>query len=497
MVGEDRKLRIMRESDYLYLFNIMLRSFVGRLTILALLVGVWSMSVTPFAVLAQTVSDPDMCPIDGGVYASLSQFIEPASFSDFFTDVITLDNASTYTYAGISLGIGLFRPGETTPAYWTVLPDEYQVPPGVEVMVPFEVSLQAVEPGEYVARVVAKQGGAMEVLGSAIRDIDELIEYPLIKTGPASTAVTTEVEVSNGEGDDEISGAEAIVVEVRTRNEGETPLLNSRVVASIVQGETPLGAAVRAEVEDGVLLVPGRERVTEITDRFLETGKYTVFTSLITTGVLQPVQAIEVLVDGEVSDAAGVLPYVADIAVSEYPLQSDTELIACIDRVTPSEIPYVIDTPLALDLTVSTEGRDLYTSRWSTEDAPTTDHVRFTPGITGADVAISLTLFSERFAAAATIEEGQNTDTTRTIDYTPVQRFSFAFSCPEGEGCEVSTLSDETIFIADQGSSENPNGFWFYAGIVIAAALLMYIMLRRLHPEDDGVPKEVTENELS
>lgn len=488
----------------------------------ALLIATLLMGFLPAVASAQTDNSlpappvpetASVCPIDGGVRVSLQFDDDNVSYEETFENTLMVENPSTFSFSGVSIGIGLFRDGSDIPDFWTILPNDYQMLAGESIEIPIDLSLAALPAGEYDARVVTHQGDMIEVLGSLVRaqKADDTPAYTFSKNGSAENTTTVDVALSGAGEDGVFNNLDPLDVVITTTNTADVPLVRTTMVGGITQGDTPLGMALRDAVADELLLVPGAERVTEMRDQSLEGGRYTVFTGLVSEGAFRPVHFTSIDVEGtEVGsdetnvNAAEILPYVSQVGLSSYPMTADTELVACIESVEFQRTPYRLATPMAFDLTLSHDGEELFTATESSDTRTIRDHVSFTPGVSGGDADIRLDVSTERYGfVSGTPDPEDDADDVAIEDeptnFTLVQTISHTFSCQEPDGCATAIMNadaaEDASTVAD-GSSEG-SGFWFYFGIVLAAALLMYIMLRRLHPEENTVPNDTHQEELN
>lgn len=416
------------------------------------------------------------CPIDGFVTASFNDS-EEITIESEFSQTLLLRNNSDYTLSGVKVGLGVYaNPDQIVPDYWFVAEEEFQLSGGEATQVSVEVDASSLPAGKYSVRSFTMQGNETNLLGAILRG-ESGNPVVVVKTAPKTNIVDVQVtvngEISTGQRV-AVSQGENISVQVLTTNENSTPVINSSMLVTVSQGDVPLGAALRASTMDSVKLVPTGSRKTQLVDQFTESGEYAVYAALLSSDTFQPVVYIPIQV-GE-GLAAESWAYLSKVGSTDATLHPDSEIIGCISYLgKDAGVSGVIET-LGLAVEVTEGGNSVFTTEVRTEDARKA-YLTVRPGISSSLPTISATLLQERFPSVQTVE-------AKTEAFlSPVQTVSFSLTCA-GHAC----LDDHSAQVAPeavQPTGSTGNSFYFYAAIVIAAALLMYIMLRRLHPEED------------
>lgn len=460
--------------------------------------------VQPTPVAAMTdASGAQVCPITGSLSARFEgNSAEVRTVEDRLSERVVLRNISAYTLGGIRLGVGVYEAAVgATPDYWTVLPDVLTIGADDELKHQLNLDLSALPAGQYQVRVFAIQGDETAVLGAALLDDGQASSIEVVKSTPQASFVTVSLEVGG-----QVSQGQTLVMPDRshltvkavTANKNDKPLLNnSRMDTVITQGKVPLGTAVRQSKLDSVKLVPGTARITELVDRNVEWGEYTVYAALISDNIMQPLVFAPVRIgDGKVG-GKDFWPYVSKVGLSDYPLKADSEVVACIDYVGKDKTPLRFLEFMGVDFTFSDnkgEGEDA-TSRLVSTEVDTNNYFVYAPGKEAEDFTVKVDLLSEIIRPQLTEEQTSSGVRPNTLEAVNLTAQTFSCSSFGERGCvfrEPTNTSIDTS-LPNEG---NPHPFWFYAGIIIAAALLLYIMLRRLPPESQDTGKKYNSEEL-
>jgi len=471
--------------------------FVAVSVITLSIIGLGYYTAAPASALeADSIpSQPSQCPIDGFVSVAFNNSDKYQIETDLVSTLV-LSNTSSYVMGGVRVGLAVYsNTAQIIPDYWFVSDEQYQLLAGEMRNVDVTIDASIMPAGEYVVRSFAMQGDEAAVLGAIMRGESEAANT-IIKRSQKTSDVAV-VAVVNGERSNGqtvlLEQGENIGVAVQTTNTNDVPLLDSSMVITISQGDVPLGAALRESVRDSVKLVPNGMRDSQVFDQFTESGDYSVFAALVTKNTFQPVEYVSVKVGSD--SAAESWAYLSQVGVSDLVLNTDTEVVGCINYLgAASELQGVIET-LAMEVTVTDGENVLFTNEVQTQDMQQS-FLSVNPGLSAEKVVVSATLLQQRFPSTIgrEDEEIQNVSGETEIFFTPVQTLVFDIACESDEGC---SSGDGAITMTDEGSSDTQarNSFYFYAAIVIAAALLLYIMLRRLHPEEP-VATEANSNEL-
>lgn len=443
-----------------------------------------------------------VCPITGSLSVSFEGNSEAVrTVEDRFSERIALRNSSSYALGGIRLGVGVYEAAVgATPDYWTVLPDVFTISADDQLKHQLELDLSALPPGQYQVRVYAIQGDETAVLGAALLDDGQANALTVVKSAPQTSFVTVSVEVGG-----QVSQGQTLVmpdqshltVKAVTANKNDKPLLNnSRMNAVISQGKVPLGAAVRQSTLDSVKLVPGTSRITEVVDRNVEWGEYTVFAALISDNMIQPLVSVPVRIGENDFGGKDFWPYVSKVGLSDYPLKADSEVVACIDYIGEDKTPLRFLEFMGVDFTFSdTPDGEGVVKRLISTEVETNNYFAFTAGREVADFTVKVDLLKEIIMPQLSEEETNAGIRPNTLEVVNTTTQSFSCSSIGDRGC--ASKNPVASSIGSTAPEEgNPHPFWFYAGIIIAAALLLYIMLRRLPPESQDTGKKYNAEEL-
>lgn len=429
---------------------------------------------------------PPLCPISGFVTGELSTD-DGERISDEYFGRFTVSNPTDYHIAGVRAAIALYADADDiAPSFWAVLPGEHQLSPGVSNEVEFALDATGLSVGSYVVRPIVMQGGVHELLGAAVRNSELPGETTIIKEGNRSSEYSVSVAVNGqtaGLQTLDLTGARNLTASVVTTNETDGPLLNSEMTVVISQGDVPLGAAVRESVTDSVKLVPGGSRTTTIVDSNLQGGSYTVHAALTSEGILQPVERAVLRVGEEVPNATW--PYISRIGSTDFPLQPDTQIAACVNYLGSNAEAALISEPLGVEFAVlDGNGQQLATAAVDNLSTAVSDWYAFTPGISADDFSLQVNLMAEKYLSIVPLEADEEITLAQRneVSLDSVQTVTGVFSCDGVEECDASA-GHTGVTQTSGGEQSGSNSFWFYGAIIIAAALLMYIMLRRLHPE--------------
>lgn len=455
-------------------------SFLKPVQYLALcsIVFSFSLAIVPFSVYAQSNAlVGGLCPIGG---LPVATFLSPDDIvlDDVFTGGVEVTNTSDYFMAGLQVVIGLY-PDETAtaPSYWSILPETAQLAAGAQQATDFTLDITNVPSGSYVAKVAVAQGDETAALGTLLRDATSMDSLRVTKESERATPVNVRMTVNDSTAEVvTIPDRTDIVARIETTNATPAPLLNSKMLGVITQGMVPLGAAVRSEVRDEVKLIPGQTRQTNVQDIFVEGGDYSVYAALLSEGVFQPIVAKTV----RIADTAGETSwaYVSQIGISEFPLTPHSQVVACVNWLGDTDGMRFTES-LGIAATVSSEsGQEVQVDIYS-DDTPNQNFFAFRPGALAGSVQLSLDFLQERFKASVIMDEGMDITDVDTTSLIKVDTFALKLDC--SSGCDslggAVGIEDQNIFFGTAYS------FWYYLGIVLAATLLMYVMLRRLPPE--------------
>jgi len=435
--------------------------------------------LSPVAAQAQTdaAANALSCPIDSALTIWMNGPEGTLEVNDFLSLSATMVNNSSYTLGGVRVGVAIYDRSEKL-SHWMVLDEMRQLPPQTTIEIPIDLDLTTLPAGSYKIAVYAVQGDETALLGTMLNDSMQPIKFLTIKKlseQKAATTITVSVNEEKFTGQPLLlAEVEPLTVTIVTKNESVVPLLESTMLAVLTEGEVTLGTAVRSDKLDSVKLIPKGTRTTTLKDVLANGGTHTVYAALITKGIVQPVVKVPVIV---VEETVGVWSYISQIGLSDHPLRTDSEIVACVGTVGENNVKGRFTELLGLTFEVEKEGKILTTETIYTTDVTTSNYVTYVPGMATKDFSITLNLLQNRFHAPYVVGSGTSPEQTMRESMVEVDTVTLAFQCNNAEECTL-----QTVGATDEEVPTDQESFWFYAAIVIAAALLMYLMLRRLDP---------------
>ena len=437
--------------------------------------------VTAFvpSALAQPLTQPlalGSCSLDGFLSMGVTtvQYLPEVSQIVVSGDII---NSSAKTFPGVRVGYFLYdSESATTPSYVAFASDELYIDSNSPQPFSRTLDVSALPAGTYSLQVTASQGDFDNLLTSAMHTFANTPRVAVVKSGEAVDSNTVSISV-NGE----TAAAEGFTfpirtplsVEVRTTNTGDVPLLDSSLEMVVTRGDIPAGTAVSAEKSDEIKLLPGSFAIDRMNDRITLGGEYTLFTALDTPDVFNELHTTSIQLGDE--DVPVQPVYLLGAGVSR---AGDTvNMTACLVQIS-DEAGYFLSESVALGVAGGEQvvfGQD--TNSFTAE---------FTVPVAEASEGITLELRRAANVWLAMrgddqIPEGENNE----LQFEVVDTVVVQYDC--GEECPV---AGETIMTTGEPQPSQRFSFYYYAGIVIAAALLGYIMIRRLHPEDGEVEEQ-------
>ena len=301
------------------------------------------------------------CPINGEISANFENPAKERLVDNLLLDKVRIVNSSEYTFGGVRLGLAVYQSVlDDVPTYWMVLPEEHQVLPKSSLFIPVAADLSGLPAGEYELKVFAVQGDETTLLGSMLRNAQNVSSITLDKTSEQTRDISVLVSVNEQDyqGQTIVLGEEELIeVIIKTTNHNNFPVIDYQMLGVVAQGDTPLGTAVRAETLDAVTIVPGRSRITGVNDRYVERGKYTVFAGLIGNGALNPLVAVPVQIADTIGNTSW--SYVSQVGLSTYPLQDGSQVIACVENVGANEGTRLIHELLGVQFIITDQSKEL------------------------------------------------------------------------------------------------------------------------------------------
>lgn len=443
----------------------------------------------PFVAAAQpapasnSFSGVEFCPIEINISAQfVDQKADVISLENTLTTEIVISNGSAYVMSGIKLGVGAYTEAvqDGVPLYWTVLSDEYQLQPGETITVPVDLDVSALPAGTHTVKVKAIQGSETAVLGILLHDRDETDGLRINKRSTQNKQTTSTVSIEEVLLSDATAtfSPGVTTIKISTKNDFSVPLLHSQILAVVSEGSVPLGTAIVAEKKEPITLIPKDSQSTILRSVILKGGAYSVFSALMTEGVLQPVSKAVLSLPGE---NAHSWQYLSKIGITEFPLRKHSAVVACLGAIgeAPLETPYRFSELFGFSFLLQSADDVLSEGVVYSDEVTTYDYVTFAPGITSDDFSITTVLLQQPHRVEAS--------GVAAADYNQFVKDSLAeassvtqhFLCTD-ESCEEESAEAPVSTSSDKESES----FWFYLGVMLAATLLMYVVLRRLDPEE-------------
>ncbi len=473
-----------------------IKKIVPSVLLLSLLVSYLSVFV-PSVVSAQEdqpLSVALVCSLDGYLAASLSG-PTTVSVESQFGDTVVIENPSNYVFSGVKTGVAFYESElDTVPSYWYVTPTERTVYPRSENPFTLDLDLGALPAGTYIVKTFAAQGDAEDVLAVALRDVTMAESVTVVKQAPQSTFLDTTVTVNGEVVNGTLTIAEPLPLNysLETKNNGDVPFVNANLRTVVSQGTLPAGTAVRASTNDSLKLIPGGVRTTTFTDLMVEDSSYTLYTMIESEGVVTPLQ-IATLNIGDVS-IDRVFTYLSAVGIADA-TEDTVKVTACVAQTETLNDGFYTPRPFGVGVNVKDEagavieeqnvviGGSEYAVGNSVEVILTKKSL--------ANRLVTVQLEEQRSYSETPLNPNDSSTNQDTLTLDVIDSLELTYDCVEGECSTITTLGG---FIADETVQKS---FWFYAGIVIAAALLLYVMLRRLSPyEDPQAKKDESNHEL-
>ncbi len=474
--------------------------FFSKLTATVVLTSLLILTAAlPVVSQAQEAAEEGLsCPLQSAISAWFPDSEDTLTIGDNFSAQARVVNNSSYTLSGIRIGVAVVDSSTQTLSHWSVLSDQYQIVPSTTLEIPIELDISALRAGNYNLRIYAVQGDNTALLGHMINEENQkkIGEAKIIKTTVRGNEVPVSVDVNGNvfKGQPiKVEAGEPIVSKIVTKNDNKVPLLESKMLAVLTEGKVPLGTAVRSDKLDSVKLIPNGTRTTELTSSFVGGGEYTLYAALLTKGSLQPVTKVPIILPGE---GASTWSYISHVGLSDYPLQSDSEVVACVGLVGDQQGDGRFTEELGLNFELQRGESILAQKTIYTTDVNTNNYVSYSPGVAAKEFTLVVDLLQLRSNVKYVDSEESSLEEVMRGSMEKVDSVTQSFVCDNSEICDVNELVIGDDLEKNMSGTQKP--FWFYAAVVIAALLLMYLMLRRLPPESElsGKSNKLSNDEL-
>lgn len=450
-------------------------ALMGAVAFLAVLLG--GVLTVPAPAQAQTEM---LCPLHSDIQATIVNSAEQ-SLQKIHTTEVRVSNQNPQYLPGVRVGIALFSKNDlVTPKFWRVTNESYLLAPASEISVLLESEVSKVPAGEYVLKAFAFQGSEADLLGIIMRDAEQVTGVTFKKTAAAETEVSFLVSIDNVPTQNEkmMSFGDLPQFKVETKNLGKTPIFDTTLLHVVTQGKIPLGGAVLRSVSDKTTLLPQFARINEFSTQpygFAASGL--LIATLIDSTGFAPIKIIDLSISNEGEEASWL--YFSRIGFSQYPLTEEDQIVSCVSYIGPWEELNYVPESLSTSIEISNQKQTLYSeSIFNEQDRK--KYFSFRPELVAGTFDITLALSQKRLNSIYLDGDASSAQSDIKNGLTLSDRKTFSLVCEE-EWCQ-SIVATREVGEEKELVANHVRSFWFYAGIVIAAALLMYLMLRRLDP---------------
>lgn len=410
----------------------------------------WPVSV----LLAQDNSNQpplQFCPIVG-LPAAEPTTVTTDNESNTLTGEIAVVNPTDFYLPGSKVAIAVYEDKkQLVPEFWTVLPEDLMLTPQSRIAVPFSLDQAALPAGDHVIRAFVAQGES-ELLATALRGVLQTQSVAFTKSGGDSVQ-ETEIAVVGAtvSGNTFTVSTSAVPVSVAITAAAETPL---HILLS--RHQLPFGDSVYVnEMAVGSVSY----------EWALPDGPFHLYVTSPIAGVLTPLTEAVINI-GRVEDRwITIYPFISIIGLSNHPIIDDTTATVCLGNYSPDN--HLVSVPteaVQIDFQVLNGEGNVVDSK-----QPQTPRLQ-----NFAQFTLSAIVPNSTFKAVLSTERVYNPETDGP-DFVPVQTIGFTHNCDTE--CQKIFTKSVTDFAQE---THVQTSFWYFAGIVIAAALLMYLMLRRL-----------------
>jgi len=446
-------------------------------------------------VRAQEENADLMCPVQGSFSVRSDLVGKNITTEDSLIGEITVENGTDYFLPGIKVGVGIFENEVSlAPSYWTVLPNVIDLLPNTRALIEANLDLSALPKGEYLVKLFINQGDNLAVFGAALRDTNTNQTFTINKITPKSSGIelTAALNGTAVAANNPLAVGEEFLLTVEAKNNGLLPVVNSTITTVLTQGEVSLASAVIKKTEDNLKLIPNGLQTTKLSNGALTDGDYTAYTLIDTENILQAVETIKFKV-GE-GEGTKSWPYISLVGISDYPTSAETEIVACINYLGLGAEARQIHSTLGVMFSGQVGEQEIFSSKVTNLDGGTAMYFNSKLGVIAQDATIITSLLEDTTGQLLYAGSEPAEVDVRPEDYfSTTQSIVITLSCNGVNGCES---HNESIGVNDYSKTTHREPFWFYAGVVIAALLLMYLMLRRLHPHDNNLNNKLSDSEL-
>lgn len=462
-----------------------LKRIITTATLLSLWSAVLFTPTTAPLVFAQESTASLFCPMTDAINVDVAA---PLGFvsdqSQTLVGSVTVTNSSDYTFADIGVGVAIYENElDETPLYWTTLSERASLLPGRFKVVSAEIDASSLPAGTYLYKIFAAQGDALNILGAGLLEQQNSEFYTFDKNSIRNGVIEQSVVINGKAAADEITLASKAnaQIQVQTKNNSTSLVPEGTVSVVLTEGNVPLGVAVVSEVADKTMLIPGGVRSTELPARLTAGGQHSVYTTFSLADSLQPLTLTKINIPN--SSSREGITYLSSVGFSEYPITNNTKMVACLEVFGFDQQPFLPPQETAAQFAVYSQEGDLL----SEHVVRSIDEMRpyvYELAANNLPLKFSLrtTLYENAYGASST-DAGEDVVAT----WKRAQQIDQAVDCEIFDKCADVIIETVPEFVADKTVRQS---FWFYAGIVIAALLLMFIVTRRLDPHEDSLSQK-------
>ncbi len=478
--------------------------FVLLVFLLSSFIG--SLSILPNDAQAQTkINEEVFCPITGIINADFYQTGDALEVENILSERIVVKNYTTYSFSEIRVALAAIPTnGARQDVFLSILPDKLQLVPGSVVSLQPDIDLSYLPAGEYLLSLHVAQGSEADLLGEVLRNPDGVNNIKLLKRKPSSNilSLTTNINGEKYSGETiRLSDGRSVKVETTINHtdsnnseyqtiemgDGKAVSLaaeaqvlgQDKVVSMITEGSIPLGTAVRnTSVEN----LTNDTEVVSVSSHLLSFGTYSAYTAVIVSGVMMPINQSDFKI-GNLNgvDGGGIWMYVKQTGVSSHPLNSDSVIVSCIGVIGDIRPDHGFVSPAGMDLLLTTADGQQIELRSIAKDDNKADYFSFKPGLTAGNYTIETKFLHQPLTKSYLIGEAEGGSDSGVV-LEMAWLLEQTFQCLAEEEC---TDPGSFVEAADSGGTKMDNyQFFHYLGIVLAAVLLMYLMLRRLNTKE-------------
>ena len=411
--------------------------------------------------VAPVVTNHEVCQLDGSISTAITstEVLDVTEVDQPVTLTFAVqNNSSEYTYGGISVGVGVYANAATdVPEYWAPVSDDIVLLPQQRQLFEVELDSEFVAAGQYNVRAAASQGGQIATIAIS----QNVPGQTFTKTAPGATFPFTLQQ--SPESVQSVGGSAGYTL--TTENTTSGVLRDYEQFIIVNRGEAPQGSAIVSQTVQSVKLIPNMAQTLSHTSVLAVPGDYSVNGFSLKQNTLLPF-AYDSFKVGE--EAGPDVVFIPAVGLSGINHTDDTlTMTSCVVSGTSSstdvhELEYV----LVFDETsTETVAAQVPVGGGLSVSYPKTD---FTT------VELLANLYQ---ALPADEEEGEAAYSRGSL----MQSVTQTIACDED--CSPRSVTETLESFAAEETVQSV--FWFYLGIVLAAALLLLIMLGRLTPSEE------------